>query len=144
MKLVIRETNLDGDMGFHGSTSTPEDEREEREEEEETENKSEEIESTGESVVAILGLEKAFFFDDIDVVLPGFVVGVGATVHLAGTGEAAGGRVRVGRGTHWAENWGGVKRRRRLLPIVGWALHVVRWCPPWGSRGRRRVQARHL
>lgn len=80
----MKHTNLDEDFGFHGPASTPEDESEEREEEEEAENESEEIESARASVVMVLRLEKAFFFNDIDI-LPwlGAVVTVVVMVHLA-------------------------------------------------------------
>lgn len=84
---MVKFYALDDNIGFHGPTSTPEDESEEREEKEEAENKSEEIESTRESVVSFLRLEKAFFFNDIDV-LPRLMVAA-LVVHLAGTREAA-------------------------------------------------------
>lgn len=142
---MVEFDGLDVDSGLHGSASGPENEREEGEEKEEGEKEGEEIVSASEGAVAVLGLdlEKSLFFDDVDV-LPRFVMGaVVVVVDFARSGEAAGGGVGVGRGTHGAEDGGGVQGRRRFLPIVGGALHVVH-CSPRGPRARRRVQARHL
>lgn len=47
------------------------------------------------------------------------------------------------RGTHGAENRGGVQRRRRFLPIVGRALNVVH-CSPRRPCAGRRIQACYL
>lgn len=97
---------LDGDFGLHGSASTPEDEREEREENEEAKQKGEDIATARERTFAIFGLEKTLFFDYVDV-LPRFLVAVAmVVVDFARTRETTRRRVRVRRGTHWAENRG--------------------------------------
>lgn len=86
------KSNLDYDLGLHGPASTPENKREDSEEKEEPNNKGKEIVASRVSLLMIFGLEEAFFFDDIDLILPSFVglvaVVVGV-VELAGTGEAA-------------------------------------------------------
>jgi len=137
------EIDLDGDLGLHGSTSPPEDEREEGEEKQEPNNKGEKVAATREPIAAIITLEKAFLFNDIDL-LPGLQI-----VAVVLLGEARGGGVaRVGRGSNRAQNRGGMKRcRGSLLAVVGVpgrTLNVVERAARRGARGRRRGKACYL
>lgn len=151
-------TNLHGDLGFHGLTGTVENQREDGEEEEEAENKSREITASREALFALFVLEKAFFFNH-GAVLPGLLTlsvasgGVIIGLDLLGSGferpgESGGGGiarvateggVRMGRGTGGAEDRSRLKRRRRLLSIVGVtrrALDVVDWAARRSGWGR--------
>lgn len=98
-----KKNDLNGNLGFHGSASTPEDEGEEREQEKETENESEEVAATRECVVSIFTMEKPFFLNDIDL-LPWLKEAIIMVVVVVLVGECGGGR-RVRRGS----NRGGVE-----------------------------------
>lgn len=160
MNLELFKGNaLHGDLGFHGLAGTVENQREEGEEEEEAENKSREITASREALLALFILEKAFFFNH-GAVLPGLLTlsvvapgGVIIGLDLLGSGferpgESGGGGiarvateggVRVGRGTGGAEDRSGLKRRRRLLSVVGVtrrALDVVDWAARRSGWGR--------
>lgn len=134
--------------GFWGRLAPQKNQRKDGEEKHKPQNKSKKIASPRKALAHVIIFKESLFFND-STLLPwlGRLLLHFPRSRLERAGEAAGGGltgvmaeggVRVGRGAHGAEDWGGVEGGGGLLAIMGvagWALHVVEW-PARGPCGR--------